>query len=282
MGPTVARRPKCGTVWAWGTSNGHEESSRPAGTGDRRTRPSVHAAVTTDSNRHRVPTRHCRPSPRAARSAGTCIRTGADEVVISYAELGGFMPQEFAFRQTPNVLISGDGQVFSPGAQIEIYPGPLLPAVQVQTHHRAGHSERAGGGRRGGLLADVDYTVDSNVADASTATVTISRRRRDVDARGVRAGFHRSRRRGIDARTSGAARLRHAAERPGDARRAGESRRGNAVRADRLRDPGSPRRRPVGLRNGRHRADRRGVAERRVGSSRRCRRVHGRPGSRGR
>jgi hypothetical protein len=100
--------------------------------------------------------------------------TGADEVVISYAELGGFIPQEFAFRQTPNVLISGDGQIFTPGAQIEIYPGPLLPAVQVQTITEQGIQNVLAAADEAGLLADVDYTVDSNVADASTATVTIS------------------------------------------------------------------------------------------------------------
>ena len=58
--------------------------------------------------------------------------TGADDVVIEYAEVGGFVLREFAFQQTPNVLISGDGRSFSPSAQIAIYPGPLLPAVQVQ------------------------------------------------------------------------------------------------------------------------------------------------------
>ncbi len=105
---------------------------------------------------------------------GYTYPAGADEVVISYAELGGFVPREFAFQQTPNVLISGDGQVFSPGAQIEIYPGPLLPAVQVQTITEQGIQNLLAAADDAGLLADVDYTVDSNVADASTATVTIS------------------------------------------------------------------------------------------------------------
>jgi hypothetical protein len=100
--------------------------------------------------------------------------TGADEVVISYAELGGFLPQEFAFRQTPNALISGDGRMFMPGAQIEIYPGPLLPAVQVQTITEQGIQNVLAAADEAGLFADVDYTVESNVADASTATVTIS------------------------------------------------------------------------------------------------------------
>ena len=72
------------------------------------------------------------------------------------------------------MLVSGDGRVFSPGAQIEIYPGPLLPAVQVQTITETGIQNLLAAADDAGLLADVDYTIDSNVADASTATVTIS------------------------------------------------------------------------------------------------------------
>lgn len=100
--------------------------------------------------------------------------TGADEVVVSYAEVGGFTTREFAFQQTPRVLIAGDGRVFSPGAQIAIYPGPLLPAVQVQSITEEGIQDVLAAAEDAGLFADIDYTIDSNIADATTATVTIS------------------------------------------------------------------------------------------------------------
>lgn len=100
--------------------------------------------------------------------------TGADEVVVSYAELGGFVPREFAFQQTPNVLISGDGRSFSPGAQIEIYPGPLLPAVQVWNIREDGIQQVLAAAEEAGLFADIDYDQPTNIADASTATVTIN------------------------------------------------------------------------------------------------------------
>ena len=100
--------------------------------------------------------------------------TGVDDVVISYAELGGFTTPAVTFQQTPAVLVPGDGRVFSPGAQIEIYPGPLLPAVQVQTITEPGIQNLLAAADDAGLLADIDYTIDSNVADASTATVVIS------------------------------------------------------------------------------------------------------------
>ena len=100
--------------------------------------------------------------------------TGAEELVIEYAEVGGFVPREFAFQQTPNVLISGDGRVFSPGAQIAIYPGPLLPAVQVSSIDEDGIQEVLAAADDAGLLQQVDYEQPTNVADASTARVTIN------------------------------------------------------------------------------------------------------------
>jgi len=100
--------------------------------------------------------------------------TTADDVVIEYAEVGGFMPREFAFQQTPNVLISGDGRVFGPGAQIAIYPGPLLPAVQVQSITEEGVQTILAAADEAGLFQEVDYEQLTNIADASTARVTIN------------------------------------------------------------------------------------------------------------
>lgn len=100
--------------------------------------------------------------------------TGAEETVIEYAQVGGFVPREFAFQQTPNLLISGDGQAYSPGAQIEIYPGPLLPAVQVQSITEEGIQTILAAADEAGLLADVEYEAPTNIADASTAQLTIT------------------------------------------------------------------------------------------------------------
>jgi len=99
---------------------------------------------------------------------------GADDVVIEYAEVGGFVPREFAFRQTPNVLISGNGRVFTPGAQIEIYPGPLLPAVQVQPITEEGIQAILAAADEAGLFQQVVYEQPTDIADASTARVTIN------------------------------------------------------------------------------------------------------------
>jgi hypothetical protein len=100
--------------------------------------------------------------------------TGEDDVVVEYAEVGGFVPREFAFQQTPNVLVSGDGRVFGPGAQIAIYPGPLLPAVQVQPITEEGIQAILVAADEAALLRQVEYEQPTNIADASTARVTIN------------------------------------------------------------------------------------------------------------
>jgi len=100
--------------------------------------------------------------------------TDADDMVIEYAEVGGFVPREFAFQRTPNLMISGDGRVFSPGAQIEIYPGPLLPAVQVQPITEEGIQEILAAAEEAGLLQQVQYEQPTDIADATTAQVTIN------------------------------------------------------------------------------------------------------------
>ena len=99
--------------------------------------------------------------------------TGADEVVVSYEEVGGFTTREFAFQRTPNVLVAGDGRAFSPGAQIEIYPGPLLPAVQVWTLGEDGIQDVVAAADDAGLLAEIEYDHPANTAEATTAVVTI-------------------------------------------------------------------------------------------------------------
>lgn len=100
--------------------------------------------------------------------------TGADEVVFSYTQFGGFTTQEFAFQQIPTLSISGDGRVFSAGAQIAIYPGPLLPAVQVQTITEAGIQQVLGAADAAGLFQEIVYDQPTDVADAATTQITMT------------------------------------------------------------------------------------------------------------
>jgi len=54
------------------------------------------------------------------------------EVVVRIAWTGGFVPYEFIFTSLPRFTLLGDGRVLVEGPQVEIYPGPALPNVQVR------------------------------------------------------------------------------------------------------------------------------------------------------
>ncbi len=58
---------------------------------------------------------------------------GATEVVFEIAVQGGFVPVESSVTSFPELTVLADGTAITPGAQIEIYPPPALPAVQAVT-----------------------------------------------------------------------------------------------------------------------------------------------------
>ena len=99
--------------------------------------------------------------------------TAADEVVVSIAYEGGFMTMEATFAQLPSLLVTGDAREFSLGPQIEIYPGPLLPNVRVADIGETGIQDLLSLADEHGLLQDLEYDADTNVADASDTVVTI-------------------------------------------------------------------------------------------------------------
>jgi hypothetical protein len=69
--------------------------------------------------------------------------------------------------------VFGDGSVISQGPQILIYPGPLLPGLQVQRLNEAGMRKLLDAAAAAGLLVpDVTYEQHS-VADAPTSFFTL-------------------------------------------------------------------------------------------------------------
>ena len=100
--------------------------------------------------------------------------TGADDVVVRIAYEGGFIPVEMAFLNLPTLLVSGDGHVFVQGPVPEIYPGPLLPNIQVSPVTEAGIQDLLTLADEQGLLAEVDYTDPTNIADAPNTVVEIA------------------------------------------------------------------------------------------------------------
>lgn len=101
--------------------------------------------------------------------------TGADDVVLRVGYANGFVPQSVAFQRLPNLLITGDRRVFQQGAQIAIYPGPVLPAITVATITEAGLQRLLGLAATSGLLTEPtpSYDVPMTVADAPDTVVDL-------------------------------------------------------------------------------------------------------------
>ena len=55
-----------------------------------------------------------------------------DAPVLRVGWEGGFVMPNTHLVSLPNFLMTGDGRVIVPGAQIDMYPGPALPAVMVR------------------------------------------------------------------------------------------------------------------------------------------------------
>ncbi|MGH2589823.1 MAG: hypothetical protein ACRDGW_03385 [Actinomycetota bacterium] len=99
--------------------------------------------------------------------------TGPDDLVIRIAHGGGFVPVEYNLRALPGISIYGDGRMIVGGPQIEIYPGPALPNLQVRRLTQEAVQAILGEARKAGLLgADATYHYPC-VADAATTTFTV-------------------------------------------------------------------------------------------------------------
>ena len=99
------------------------------------------------------------------------VSAAPDGLVLQLVRAGGFLPLGAAFRTVPAVSVYADGRVVSQGAQIEVWPAPALPSVQVG---RLGEQEvrRLVEAGREVVAAGADYGQPP-VADAPTTAVVV-------------------------------------------------------------------------------------------------------------
>jgi hypothetical protein len=116
----------------------------------------------------------CGSNDSPSGSGGYVHPTGDDEVVVEYAEVGGFTTFVRGFQSPPPVLVSGGGELITPGAVVAIYPGPLLPVFERRTITEAGIQSVLAAADEAGLMRDVEYEDDPRIADASTSVVTVA------------------------------------------------------------------------------------------------------------
>jgi hypothetical protein len=105
------------------------------------------------------------------------LPAGPNDVVLSIAYEGGFVPVDVYFTRLPSLLITGDGRVFTPGPITEIYPGPLVMPMMVGTITPAGLQrlmKAADDARLIGFVADYELPTGIDIADAPDTVVTLS------------------------------------------------------------------------------------------------------------
>lgn len=71
-------------------------------------------------------------------TGGPIAHPSGDGLIFRISTQGGFVGPGVLFTSFPGFSLLGDGRVIVPGAQIEIYPGPALPAVNTRRVNEAG------------------------------------------------------------------------------------------------------------------------------------------------
>jgi hypothetical protein len=132
------------------------------------------------------------PSPGDGGTPTPLPAVGADEVVLRLSYEGGFVPAGFPLLDVPAFTLFRDGTVVTPGAQIEIYPGPALPAIATRQVDEAAVRaivERAQAAGLDGGDIELDDTGDVTIADASTAVFVLTVDGRATTATAYALGF---------------------------------------------------------------------------------------------
>lgn len=102
--------------------------------------------------------------------------TAPDDLLVRIAFEGGFTPIEWTYTNLPIFSLYGDGTLVLPGPQIELYPGPALPAISRRHVEEAGIQailEEALATTED-IPADLDDLGYMGIADASTTVVRVS------------------------------------------------------------------------------------------------------------
>jgi hypothetical protein len=102
--------------------------------------------------------------------------TAPDHILVQLSFEGGYVPVEWTYTTVPFYSLYGDGTLILPGAQIEIYPGPALPAMSSRQVDEAGIQAILGEAiaTAEDIPTDLDDLGYMSIADASTTVITVS------------------------------------------------------------------------------------------------------------
>jgi len=115
-------------------------------------------------------------------SIGPIPHPSGPDLVLRVEYSGGFVAPAFRFTSFPSFTLTGDGRVIVPGAQIDLFPGPALPAANVRRLTEAGIQAVLQEVARTSLFgANAEFRGAQNfVADASDTVFTLHADGRDV------------------------------------------------------------------------------------------------------
>jgi hypothetical protein len=108
------------------------------------------------------------PTPAASPSPGA----NADVAVIRIEQTPGMLPPWESMRWYPYVVLYGDGRLITPGPQIDIYPGPALPNLQVTHFSQAAVEQALAWAAEAGLQGE-DRLLGTPILDAGALVFTI-------------------------------------------------------------------------------------------------------------
>jgi hypothetical protein len=118
----------------------------------------------------------CADAPVDPGAGGIPHSAAPDQVLVRVSLEGGFTPIEWTYKNFPIFSLFGDGTLVLPGAQIELYPGPALPAISRRQIDEPGIQailEEALD-----AVADVPGNLDDlgfmGIADAPTTVISVS------------------------------------------------------------------------------------------------------------
>jgi hypothetical protein len=109
-------------------------------------------------------------------ASGPTSPIGSDELVLRIEQVGGFVAIQYNLTRMPMLSLYRDGRFITPGAQIEIYPGPALPALSQQQLSPEAVQLLIQAAIDAGLDKDRDYTDLGSmmISDAPTTTFTLT------------------------------------------------------------------------------------------------------------
>lgn len=95
------------------------------------------------------------------------------ELVLQVHRTGGLRPPGAEFSDVPMATLLGDGTMIVEGAQIAVYPAPLLPPLFQMTLSDDGMQQLLDAAEDAGLLSPAPEYGRPPIADATTTVITV-------------------------------------------------------------------------------------------------------------